>query len=470
MSQTKKGLVLVVDDDPSLRRLVSHWLEHDGYEVEQATDGEEALGVISHVSPDVMLLDVEMPGPGGVETLTRLRQREPLLPVIMLTGETGVETIVATMQLGAYDYLTKPPEKRRLITTVERACEHGQLSVRLRVLEREASGSGYERLIGQSEPMRELYRELDRVTAADITVLVRGESGTGKELVAQSIHEASGRAGGPFVAINCAAIPENLQESELFGHEKGAFTGAASQRKGRFEQADGGTLFLDELGELSAAAQARLLRALQERKFFRVGGNREIHSDFRLVAATNRDLESDIREGRFREDLFYRIAVYEIVLPPLRDRRGDVVRIAERMIDGFAKENGFVDCVLGQDAIAALDAHSWPGNVRELQNTVQRAVVASGGGAIAAEHLPQAVRATAPAVSSSLPAAAAGGHIPEVTAIPESGPFPTIAEMEERLVRAAIDRSGGNLSEAGRLLGISRTTLYRKLSKYGLDS
>jgi DNA-binding NtrC family response regulator len=468
------GVVLVVDDDPSLRRLVSHWLSRAGYEVEEAANGAAALRLLAHVIPDVLLMDVEMPGKSGVDTLKALRKREPHLPVVMLTADTGVDTVVASMQLGAYDYLNKPPQKQRLINAVERAAEHSRMAVRMRHLEREASGEpGYPGIVGESAPMRALYRELDRVTAADITVLVSGESGTGKELVAQALHEASGRADGPFVAINCAAIPDTLQESELFGHEKGAFTGAQNRREGRFEQADGGTLFLDEIAELSLAAQAQLLRALQERRFFRVGGDREISSDFRLVAATNRDLLAEVRTGRFREDLYYRVAVYEIQLPPLRERERDAVLIAHELVRTFASKIGIAEPILTAEAATVIAGYEWPGNVRELQNAVQRAIVAAGSDDIGPQHLPSAVTGAAPlsvlkAKTSEKPLAEE--HSSSVDFLSAFESFPTIAQVERYVIERAIAKSDGNLSEAVRLLGIGRTTLYRKLEKYGVNA
>ena len=373
------------------------------------------------------------------------------------------------MQAGAHDYLSKPVDRTRLTTAVANAQAHHHMALKIALLEREASGHGHDGLLGESQKMREMCRQIDRVSLTDISVYVHGETGTGKELVARSIHAASGRAGGPFVAVNCAAIPEHLQESELFGHERGAFTGAHRLHRGRFEQANGGTLFLDEIGELSLALQAKLLRVLQERRFFRVGGNAEITSDFRVIAATHRDLAELTRAGAFREDLYFRVAVFELEVPPLRARQGDVALLSQHMLMRITGPDG-KSPTLSPEALAFLEGYSFPGNVRELENLLQRAAVVCMDGTVHAEDFPPRARLQGGQASSEPmrgdgPAAQTGA----VAEPSDHSEHPaTIQETERRMIEKAIKRTGGNLSEVGRQLGIGRTTLYRKLKKHGL--
>jgi DNA-binding NtrC family response regulator len=419
--------------------------------------------------PACVLLDLNLPGISGLKVLDYLRARYQRLPVVVMTADDGVDSVIEAMRLGAYDYLVKPLNRTDFLTRVRNAVEREQMAARLASLEREVNSQGYGRILGQSPAMKELYRQVDRVAASDVTVLIRGESGTGKELVAQAIHEAGSRADGPFEAVNCAAIPETLQESELFGHEKGAFTGATSRRIGRFELADTGTLFLDELGDLAPEAQAKLLRATQEKTFSRVGGSAEVSSDFRLVAATHRDLETMVREGSFREDLFFRVAVFELHLPPLRDRREDIPLLA----DAFLSAELPTPVSIAPDALAAMLAYSWPGNVRELQNAVRRAAVTAEG-EIRIEDLPPRVRMGAgggpvPGAAGSGDQAASrsgsGGGAPAQVSL--SGTL-NLRELEREAIQQAVALSQGNLSEAARQLGIARNTLYRKLNDHGL--
>ena len=317
-------LVLIVDDDEDFGALVRVWLEAAGFRVETYIDAEALLVALTRVLPDVICLDLGLPGMGGMEALPLVRRHHGTVPVVMLTGDDAVDTVVEAMRHGAYDFVAKPVEQTKLVATVTNAAERYRMTTRLAQLEREAAGSGLGTMVGRSSVMLELFRQLEKVAASDITVLIQGESGSGKELVARAIHDNSPRGEGPLVAVNCAAVPESLQESEFFGHEKGAFTGAVELKKGRFEQADGGTLFMDEIAELSPSLQAKLLRVLEERKFERLGGTELLGSDFRLVAATHRDLGSMVKAGEFREDLYFRIAVLEIDVPPLRERDGDL--------------------------------------------------------------------------------------------------------------------------------------------------
>jgi DNA-binding NtrC family response regulator len=402
---------------------------------------------------------LELPGAGGLETLQKIKERHPQLPVLIMTANRDVETIVNAMQAGAYDYLAKPLDKTKLNTSVRNAVDKYELVLRLSLLEREEGTTSYAGIIGRSKPMRRLYADLEQVAASRVTVLIRGESGTGKELVAKAIHDHSPRASGPFVALNCAALPEQLVESEFFGHERGAFTGANAQRKGRLEQAHGGTLFLDEIAELDLSLQAKLLRALQERRFHRVGGTTEISSDFRVIAASHRDLALEAAEGRFREDLYFRLAVFEVDVPPLRERENDLVLLADHFLRTYAEED---TPRLSDEALALLRQHSFPGNVRELQNAMQRAIVVCRDGTVTPEQLPARLREAAATVNDEEQA-------PGST----SEPLPTIppARLEE-LERGALERvlseTGNNLAEAARRLGIGRTTIYRKLKKYNL--
>jgi two-component system response regulator HydG len=450
-SREPGGLIFLVEDDADTRALIERWLEGAGHEVESFDDAESCLAALSAHLVEAVCLDVGLPGMGGLEALQQIRARLPHLPVVMLTADREVTTVVEAMRAGAYDYLPKPLDRDKLTTTLRNAVERHRMAVKIKDLERRAEGSTHAGIIAGSPPMIAVLRQIDRVAASDINVLVLGESGTGKELVARAIHAAGERAPRPFVAVNCAAIPDALMESEFFGHEKGSFTGAAAQRQGRFEQANGGTLFLDEIGELSAALQAKLLRVIQERRFHRVGGSIEVRSDFRLITATHRDLAAAVRDGRFREDLYFRIAVFEIELPPLRARQGDIARMAASFVADLA---GSRELHLDPEALAILEHHAWPGNVRELHNVIQRAVVVADGTTISPAHLPprllQTSGAREPATAPLLPQSA------------------RLEDLEREALKRALERSGGNVAEVVRELGIGRTTVYRKLKKFNL--
>ncbi len=466
-------LILLVDDDVLLAELQSQWLLAEGYRVRTLEDGESCLAALAELLPDAVCLDLVMPGLSGLETLRRIKEHHPRLPVIVMTAHSEVSAAVEAMKLGAYDFLAKPVERAKLATVLANAVERSTMSVRLAQLEREVGGGGYPGIVGTSAAMRALYGRLDRIAPTDITVLILGESGTGKELVAQAIHEQSLRREQPIVAVSCAAIPESLQESELFGHEKGAFTGATARRIGCFERAHGGTLFLDEIGELSPAVQAKLLRVLQERVFARVGGSVEVRSDFRLIAATHRDLSREVEAGRFREDLFYRIAVMELEVPPLRHRPDDIPLLARHFLSGLAPARvGSVE--LSADTIDVLLRYSWPGNVRELRNAIERGAVECEDGIVRPADLPKRVSASAGGVAprpSSPPADTAASREPATAAdrrmardeVPR-----TLEDIERRAITEALARHNGNMMNVVRELGIGRTTLYRKLKKYDL--
>jgi len=448
---------MIVDDDELLCSLMKEVLLKEGYSIDIQVDGEACLEALSLTVPDTICLDLSLPGMHGLETLERITGHYPLLPVIILTADDKAESAVNAMQKGAYDYLLKPIDWMKLKTTIKNAVEKGAMSMKLHRLEREVQDRGYPGIIGRSQAMLEIYRQMDRISMSDISVLIQGESGTGKEVIARALHESSGRRKGPFIALNCAAIPANLLESELFGHEKGAFTGAVRRHTGKFEQAHGGTIFLDEITELDTAMQAKLLRVIQERKLNRVGGVAEVEVDIRLITAAQKNLRKEVKDGHFREDLYYRTAVFEMFLPPLRKRREDIPLLAEKFLDDYSKEHGMESVMLSPEALNLLLSHTWPGNVRELQNAIQRAVIVAIGGVIRPEDLPiyvqrrdtlsDRVKTTPPFLSSR---------------------SIKTEDIERRAIADAIEKTGGNMAEAARLLGIGRTTLYRKLKKYRL--
>ncbi len=442
--------VLVVDDDAMIRRLIRHWLEGLGAAVREAETGAEALRALEQ-PVDVVCLDLGLHDMGGLDLLQHLQARGSNEKVIVVTAERGVDVAVEAMRGGAYDYVTKPIDRERLLATLRRALELHTLETRVRRMEEQLGEQETRaRLVGDSAPMREVQRQIDRVRESDVNVCVLGESGSGKEVVARHVHETSRRSKGPFVAINCAAIPAALQESELFGHERGAFTGAVAQHKGRFEQARGGTLFLDELGEMSAATQAALLRTLEERTIRRVGGTTDVPVDVRIVCATHRDLEGEVKKGRFREDLYFRLVVYPIRLPPLRERLDDLPLLLTHLLRRLRDDVGRDIRRVSPEALAALGGHAWPGNVRELQNVVHRALLSCQGDEITLADLPAELRPSrvAPAPST------------------RSAELPTLdlGELERRAIAKAMEQTKGNVEQAARLLGLGRATLYRRLA------
>lgn len=468
--------VMVVDDDPIQCHLLRSWLERDGYEVEVFADGESCLRGLMGLLPDAICLDMNLPGMSGSETLSRILEHHPRMPILILTANAEVEQAVAAIQAGAFNYLTKPVDRAHLVTTLRSAVRHGRLMVRLAQLENELEGWEATGMLGESAPMRALFREMERVAQTDVTVLIHGESGTGKELVARGIHHLGPRRAAPLLTLNCATIPESLQESELFGHEKGAFTGATSMRSGLFERANGGTVFLDEVGELSASAQTKLLRVVQQGTFQRVGGDRQLSSDFRLLAATHRDLAEDVATGRFREDLYFRLAVFELEVPPLNERGDDVVILAGH----FARVQG--ERLVGRpvqlspEAVALVRRYDWPGNVRELENAIQRAVVASANELLTPADFPSRIRRVQGATSSrsegtatlATPSAAVAGDSQPERPAPVLGTEGTLEGLERAAILDALHRTRGNVAEACRLLGIGRTTMYAKMKKYGV--
>jgi DNA-binding NtrC family response regulator len=450
--------VVVCDDDLAIRRLLSYNLGRAGYRLDAAESGERALELVRAETPDVMLLDLMLPGISGLEVLETLRREQPELRVIVLTGHGSVENAVEAMKRGAHDFLTKPFDLERLAIALRNALELRDLSQRVRTLQSALeAGDRLSRIVGADGGLRGAVDLLDKVIPTDLTVLLQGESGTGKEIFARAIHEHGPRRGGPFIAINCAALPASILESELFGHEKGSFTGADRSRPGKFEAADGGTLFLDEVAEMSADVQAKLLRTLQERTVTRLGSSHPVAIDVRIIGATNQDLVQRCRVGRFREDLYYRIAVFPITIPPLRERREDVAPLARHVL---ARIDPAHPHRISPGALDALERYDWPGNVRELQNVLRRASVLAGDGPIRLEHLPKALTREDRGEEPDGAGSDAGSA--------EASGIASLEDVERNHIRRAVEVCQGNLSLAAKRLGIGRTTLYRKLARYRL--
>jgi len=449
--------ILIVDDEKNIRLQLAGLLGDEGYKTVSAADAEAGLEKLREDSPDLVLLDMMLPGMTGLEALEKIRAAGDDLPVILMSGQATVETAVKATKLGAFDYLEKPLDPERLLVTVRNALE----TARLRRRNKELAGPRAEAgLIGSSAAMQTLRADIAKAAASDARVLITGENGTGKELAARALHEGSRRAAQPFVKVNCAAIPKDLIESELFGHEKGAFTGAAARRIGKLEQADGGSLLLDEVGDMALEAQAKLLRALEEQEIERVGGTDTIRIDVRVIAATNKDLSQAIARGEFREDLYYRLAVIPIPMPALRDRKGDAKELAEHFRARFQEESGRPARAFEPAALDALAAWSWPGNVRELRNVVERLQIMAEGDRIRAADVDRVLRG---ARAPSGVTAATGAAMDEGLPLRE-----LLEETEKRAIARALDASHGVVSEAARRLGLDRANLHRKMRRLGL--
>jgi DNA-binding NtrC family response regulator len=465
------GKILVVDDDANLLALVEHHLGTEGFSVVGVTSGRDAMQAYKAVDPSAVVLDLLLPDISGKELLAEFHEQRPDLPVIILTALTGIEDAVECMRLGAVDYLQKPFDRPRLVTSVRNACTQGQLRARVETLASELrKREGFSTIIGRSPAIRNMVHMLGRAATSDVTVLLQGESGTGKEVAANSIHAESVRAGGPFVAVNCGAIPEGLIESELFGHEKGAFTGAGASRRGSFEQADGGTIFLDEIGELRQDLQVRMLRVLQERTVQPVGGGAERKIDVRVIAATNRDLRDEVASGRFREDLFYRLAVFPVGLPSLKERDGDVMLLANEFIKRFSRQAGRKIVGIAPETQRAFELYTWPGNVRELENVIERGVILEDGERIGLGALPPEIVA-ALGDDAALRRAAGGSGVAlfaDIDLPEKKEAILPLEEEERRIIRRALELTNWNIQEASRRLRIGRATIYRKIERYGL--
>lgn len=452
MRRLKGSSILIADDDEPIRDLLRDILEPEGASIRLVGSGKEALAAIEAEEPDVAICDVRMPPPDGLAVLQELRTKNIDTPVLIVTAQPSSTKTIEAMQLGAYDYIGKPFDPDEILHTVQRALEHRRLTRLVADLQKKDKSAEDARdiLIGKSGPMQAVYKLIGRVAGSDATVLITGESGTGKELVAAVLHRSSPRRDGPFVAVNCAALPETLLESELFGHEKGAFTGAMAQRKGRFEQAAKGTIFLDEIGEISPTTQKKLLRVLQERTFERVGGNAPIKADVRIITATNRDLLEESRNGTFREDLYYRLNVVNIHMPPLRDRQDDIPLLVDHFLHKH-RFSGDKPSRIAESAMSQLMEHDWPGNVRQLENTIERAVVLAQGGLIGPEHLLLSDNASAREQILD-------GALARLIGSTES--LPTIlASLRRRLIALALERTHGDHAAAARMLGVETIDL-----------
>jgi DNA-binding NtrC family response regulator len=446
------AMVLIADDERNIQVTLSRALSMEGYAVEVAGGGREALEKIASLPVDVVVMDVRMPDLDGLSVLEKARETRPELPVVVMSGHGSIETVRSAFKLGAFDYLEKPiTEKEKLLVAVKNALALRSLREENARLRREA---GPAEMIGGGPAMQRLFGLVRRAAPSEGRVLVTGENGTGKELVARAIHEGSRRRAGPFVKLNCAAVPAELIESELFGHERGAFTGAVAARRGKFEQADGGTLLLDEVGDMPPAMQAKVLRVLQEGEFERVGGHQTLKVDVRVVAATNKDLEAEVKAGRFREDLYYRLNVVPIPAPPLRARREDVPELAARFLAEACERNGRRPMSLSREAVTVLQGHDWPGNVRELRNLVERLAILSDGPEIGADD-----------VAAVLP----GARRPRAERFRAGASFHDLVEEAERdVIVAALDAHGDNVSDTARALGLERSHLYKKMRALGV--
>jgi DNA-binding NtrC family response regulator len=458
--QTRPLRILFADDEASIQELMRIELPRLGHEATVCPDGRTALAALDRTSYDCVLVDLDMPGVGGMEVISRVRETSPDTEAVIITGKSSVETAIEAVRQGVFEYLTKPCRLAEIQAVLERVRKKRELTTRLRALERRVRrAEGTTQLVGDSPALAGVRRLIERVARSEAAVLVRGETGTGKELVARAIHEGSGRAGGPLVAVNCGALPEHLVESELFGHRKGAFTGADEHRAGLFEVADGGTLFLDEIGELPRPLQSRLLRVLESGEIRRVGDNQPIMVDVRLVCATHRPLEEMARDGEFREDLLFRINTFEIMVPPLRDRRDDIPGLVEHFVRRGRPQVPPRAETITAEALAVLTAHDWPGNIRELANVIEHALVLCDELPIAVEHLPGRFRALRP------PTAAPGPLRPQPEApAPDAAERPrTLRELEMEAILEGLERNAGNKPKTAEELGISLKTLYNKL-------
>ncbi len=438
--------ILIVDDELIMRESLAGWLQRDGHHVEKAPSGETALGMLEKARFDILLVDIKMEGMSGLEVLKQVKERDPDVAVVMITAYGSIPSSIEAMKNGARDYLLKPFDPNELGVLIEKIMEsQAQAKENLYLREQHRERTRFESMIGQSGAMQRVFDFIQDVAGADTTILINGETGTGKGLAAKAIHTTSPRRGGPFVGINCGAIPEHLMESELFGHQKGAFTDAKENKKGRLEMAHGGTLFLDEVGEISMRMQIDLLRVLEERVFYRVGGTQPIEADFRVIAATNRNLDTAIKEGAFREDLYYRLNVISFTMPALRERKEDIPLLADHFLRRFSQEtNRPVDGV-SREAMDEMMMHEWPGNIRELENAIERAVVVGKHNRIKPEDLPifRPGRMEAPRSIS-------------------------LKDMERSHILQILEETDWNVAQSARLLDIDRTTLYSKLKKYDL--
>jgi len=447
--------ILVADDEKNMLWALTNVLSKQGFKTFTARDGEEAIHQFNKHLPDVVLLDLKMPKKNGIEVLKEIKKINDSIPVIMITAHGNIETAIEAMKLGAFDYVQKPFEMEEINVLIKKALKIRDLTMEVELLRDELSRiSRGNQIIGESPQIKEVMDLVNRVAKSNATVLILGESGTGKELVANAIHYNSDRKNKPFVKVNCGALPENLLESELFGHEKGAFTGAISRKIGRFERAHGGSIFLDEIGEMSFSTQVKLLRVLQEKQIERVGSTEVIDVDVRIIAATNKDLKRLVEEGRFREDLYYRLNVIPIKIPPLRERKQDIPLLVKYFLQKYSLETGRRGMTISDSALDKLKTYSWPGNIRELQNVIERAVILSPGREITEDQLPPEIVKRDRQVEL------------DEFKLPKNGV--NLNDLEKSLIKQALDMTNDNQTEAARLLGITRHTLIYRMEKYGL--
>jgi len=465
--------ILVIDDDPAVRGILEDFLQLKGFDVSGAGDGEKGIDLLQERKFDLYFVDLVLPGMGGMEVLKKVASFNLGIPAIVITGFGAIQTAVEAIKLGAFDYITKPFVLEELLLVIQRALDFSKLKKENLSLKRQLKQRyDFQGLVGNSPQMQEVYGLIKKVSDTDATILIEGESGTGKELIAKTIHYNSSRAQHPFIPFNCAAIPKDLLESELFGHERGAFTGAINTRIGRFERANGGTILLDEIGELHPSFQVKLLRVLQEREFERVGGSKTIKVDVRILAATNKNLERETKAGNFREDLFYRLNVIPLPIPPLRERPEDIPILTDHFINFFSKKRKRENVRMEPDVVDLFLQYSWPGNVREMENLIERILILNEGGVITIEDLPQRFQEL-----SGAPRREQGGGLKRPgdpsreVSLPDRGVNlnTLVEEVEKSLINQAMKRSQGVKSKAAELLGLKRTTLLEKIKKFELD-
>lgn len=444
--------IALIDDEKNIRRSFEIMFNAQPHRLNTFGSGEDFLKSLPRETPDIVFLDVQLPGMDGIEILKILKEKVPGCSVVMISGHATLSTAVEATRAGAYDFLEKPLQKEKLLLTIQRLQEHRQLRIRFDDLQKQVDQEY--RMIGDSPAIQKVFRQIEKVAPTDAKVLISGESGVGKELIAYAIHRGSKRSKGPFIKMNCAAIPESLTESELFGNEKGAYTGATERRDGKFLQADGGTFFLDEIGDMSSQVQTKVLRVLQDGEFQRVGGRETLKVDVRIVAATNRDLQEMVAEGKFREDLFFRLNVLPITVPPLRERQDDIRLLVDYFVHRYCQRNHRAMPKIDEAVLKALAKYSWPGNIRELQNVVERLIILADTQEIMLEDLPSFVFQTAPVKE----------HIE-----PGSRSLQEVRDLAEKAyIEQCLERSGGNVSQAARMMNIERTNLHKKIKALGI--
>ncbi len=461
MEKTNLGkLIFIVDDEPSIRKLLTHWVKNQwGYEVVTFEKGLDMMKELDQ-NPALILLDIMLPDSNGVELLSEIKSYNPNLPVIMLSAQGSIEVALESLRLGAFDYFPKPIDSNRIEPAIKNAIRSYDLHKRVEELEDNIQNEySFDNIISNDPRMQTVFKLVSKILNNDITVLINGESGTGKELVARAIHYNGKRKDKPFVVVNCASIPRELLESELFGHEKGSFTGAHQRKLGKFEAANAGTLFLDEIGEMEMALQAKILRVIQEKEFERVGGNETLKVDVRILSATNRDLKEMVENNEFREDLYYRLSSFPIVVPSLRNRRGDIVVLINHFIEKFNKKIGTKIKGLSKKAMKHVYDYDWPGNIRELENTIERCIILTDTDEIDLDVLPEAI--LSPNINKQIDKNGA--------MFTESSPIIPFEKLKEEAIKHALDRTNGNVVEAARKLNIGRATMYRLMEKYSLD-